>query len=100
MAFVWVVVALACVWRLRAWHVAPGDILVLAPLLYIGFIAPTYIFSAFVPFQNHLASSGYRLVAQVTPPVILWLAGQSALSRATASTAGGNAARGDILCAS
>jgi hypothetical protein len=32
------------------------------------------VFSAFAPYQQHVASSFFRLVAQVTPVLVLWLA--------------------------
>lgn len=53
---------------------APRALLLLAPLLYIGAMACSYFFSAYTPLSAHLANSGYRLVAQVTPPVVVWLA--------------------------
>jgi hypothetical protein len=53
---------------------APRALLLLAPLLYLGAMACGYFFSAYAPLSAHLANSGYRLVAQVTPPVVVWLA--------------------------
>lgn len=76
-SFVWVLVALAATLHVLARRAVLGDMLLLAPLLYLGAMATGYLFSAFVPFESHLLSSGYRLVAQVTPLSVLWLASQT-----------------------
>lgn len=46
----------------------------ITPLCYVCVMASVYLFSAFVPFRAHLASSGFRLVAQVLPLLVVWLA--------------------------
>ncbi len=53
---------------------APRAIFFLAPLLYLGAMASVYLFSAYLPLSAHLASSGYRLIAQVVPLLVVWLA--------------------------
>lgn len=78
-SFVWVLVALIAVLQLCARRTVPGDLFLLAPLLYLGMMAASYLYSAFVPFENHLLSSGYRLVAQVTPLCLVWLASQTSI---------------------
>lgn len=72
-SFVWVLAAFAAILQIPSWRLAPRDILLLAPLLYLAVMAGTYLVSGFVPFENHLNSSGYRLLAQMSPLLVLWL---------------------------
>lgn len=58
--------------RASVW--SPRALLLLAPLAYIAVMACGYFFSAYLPLSAHLANSGYRLIAQVTPPLVIWLA--------------------------
>lgn len=71
--FVWLFVLPPLVKRLFTPRVAPTDVFLLAPLLYLAIMATSYLFSAYTPLTEHLASSGYRLIAHVTPLVVLWL---------------------------
>jgi hypothetical protein len=41
--------------------------------IYLALSSSVYIFSAFVPFEQHVISSIDRLVGQVTPLVLLWI---------------------------
>ncbi len=50
------------------------DLLPATALLYLGVMSLTYVFSAFVPYQQHIASSVFRLIAQVVPLPVLWMA--------------------------
>lgn len=52
---------------------APHFTLLITPLLYITIMSFLYLFSAFVPYQQHIVSSDFRLVAQVLPLAVLWL---------------------------
>ena len=42
-------------------------------LLYAVLTGVTYIFSAFVPYEQHITSSIDRLLAEVVPLLVLWL---------------------------
>ncbi|HZY44121.1 MAG TPA: hypothetical protein VFF70_05150 [Anaerolineae bacterium] len=55
-------------------HLTARDVLLVAPILYIALISSSYIFSSHVPYQQHVVSSIDRLIAQVMPLPILWLA--------------------------
>jgi hypothetical protein len=46
----------------------------LTGFLYVATMAWVYVFSAYVPYQQHMAASYLRLVAQVTPLPLLWIA--------------------------
>ena len=48
--------------------------LLLPALAYLGLIVIFYIFSDFGSYQQHLVSSAFRLVGQLIPLIILWLA--------------------------
>jgi hypothetical protein len=45
-------------------------------LLYLVTMGLGYVFSGFVPYQEHIESSFYRLLAQVVPLLALWIAFQ------------------------
>lgn len=60
--------------RKGAPFVSARAIFLLAPFFYLLVMASAYLFSAFTPYPAHLASSGYRLVAQVVPFILVWLA--------------------------
>jgi hypothetical protein len=79
--YVWPVAALVGLfeWRAaarglgaRAWRTA--RLLPATALLYLGWIGLPYVFSAFVPYEGHVASSAYRLIAHVVPLPVLWMA--------------------------
>jgi hypothetical protein len=42
-------------------------------LLYLGLAALGYIFSAYVPYQQHVINSFFRLASHVAPLAVLWL---------------------------
>jgi hypothetical protein len=44
-----------------------------AAILYLALLASAFFFSAYVPYQQHMASSYYRIVAQVSPLLVLWI---------------------------
>ncbi len=52
----------------------PVGLAVWTTTLYLAAITPAYLFSAYAPWQQHVASSFFRLAAQVAPLVVLWLA--------------------------
>ncbi|MGH2592048.1 MAG: hypothetical protein ACRDGG_00890 [Anaerolineae bacterium] len=54
-----------------------ADALLLAAVLYLGLMSLSYIVSDFVPYEAHIASSFFRLVAQVVAWPVLWMAGRS-----------------------
>jgi hypothetical protein len=72
-ALLWPAAALCALCRPRSSSLAPA-LLPLAALLYLGALSMSYFFSAYAPYQQHMASSYYRLVAQVSPLVVLWIA--------------------------
>jgi hypothetical protein len=45
-------------------------------VLYIGTMSLGYVVSGFVPYQQHIENSFYRLVAHVAPLLVLWMARQ------------------------
>jgi hypothetical protein len=55
----------------------PSNLLPLAAVIYLIVMSLTYVFSAFVPYQAHIASSAYRLAGHVTALLALWLATRS-----------------------
>jgi len=58
-----------------------NDILLDTLLLYIVLILFSYIFSDFVPFQQHVVSSIDRIAAQIAALLVVWGGGQVALQR-------------------
>lgn len=50
-----------------------ANILPLTALLYVGLMGSTYLFSDFVPFQQHVLASVFRLGSQVVILPVLWL---------------------------
>ena len=73
-SFVWVFAALLALLKIFLQPRAPANPFFVAPFLYLAVMACAYLFSAYAPYTAHLASSGYRLVAQVTPLLVVWLA--------------------------
>jgi 4-amino-4-deoxy-L-arabinose transferase-like glycosyltransferase len=51
-----------------------ADIWPLVALVYLGAMSFAYVFSDFVPFQQHVVSSVDRLLAHVAPLLVLWIA--------------------------
>lgn len=77
-AFVWLCAALVLLLRL-AWPAdAAYDLYLASAFLYVAIMSSTYLFSDYAPYTAHLANSGYRLIAHVTPFIIIWLALQRA----------------------
>ncbi|HLF28102.1 MAG TPA: glycosyltransferase family 39 protein [Anaerolineae bacterium] len=54
-----------------------ANLYLLIAACYLGLMSLSYIFSAYAPYQQHVASSVDRLVAHVAPLPVLWLAHQS-----------------------
>jgi hypothetical protein len=50
------------------------DLLPTTALLYLAPMGLAYVFSAFVPYQQHIASSVHRLTAHVVALPVLWIA--------------------------
>lgn len=76
--YVWPLAALVALWGWRK-DARPGRIPFLLPLtalLYLVLMSVAYLFSDFVPYQQHVASSGFRIITHVTPLLTLWLARQ------------------------
>lgn len=76
--FVWLCAALIVLLRLARRAGATHDLYLVSASLYVLTMSLSYIFSDYAPYTAHLASSGYRLVAHVTPFIIIWLALQRA----------------------
>jgi hypothetical protein len=55
------------------WIERPSRIFLSVTLVYLGVVAAGYIFSDFVPYQQHILSSFYRIAAQVASLPVLWL---------------------------
>lgn len=72
---------------LALWHWRSGARLDRVPalfpltaVLYLGLMSLAYVFSDFAPYQQHVVSSGRRLVAHVTHLLGLWMV-RSGLTR-------------------
>ncbi|MSP11893.1 MAG: hypothetical protein EXR62_02930 [Chloroflexi bacterium] len=78
-AYIWPLVGLCaiCLWftgRLRSGPPRWGTgLILLVAYMYLGLMGLSYIFSVYTPYQAHVASSFYRLAAQVVPLPVLWL---------------------------
>jgi|GEM_PF-2590851 len=57
---------------------AAANLLPVTALLYIIMVGATFFFSAFVPYEQHILSSIDRLIAQVAPLAVIWLASRAA----------------------
>ncbi|MBI3731947.1 MAG: glycosyltransferase family 39 protein [Chloroflexi bacterium] len=78
--FVWPLTALLAV-ALVAMKVPvepAARLLPLAALIYLALMSLTYVFSAYVPYQQHVLTSSYRLMAHVAPLMVVWVAGWTA----------------------
>lgn len=64
----------------RGTHRQAADLLPVAALLYFGVMSSTYVFSDFVPYQQHVVSSVDRLLAHVAPLTVLWIAYRCAVA--------------------
>ena len=51
-----------------------GHLLLATPIICLCLMAFGYVFSAYVPYQQHIASSVNRLAVHVAPMVVLWIA--------------------------
>lgn len=71
--FLWPMVLLLFLWNWRTLRVDSFHWPFTAAVLYIGIMSLTYIVSDYAPYQQHLASSAYRLVAQVAAWPLVWL---------------------------
>jgi hypothetical protein len=60
-----------------------ATLLPLMILLYLGAMGLGYMFSGFVPYQEHIESSFFRLIAHVVPILVLWMAYQGIEADAT-----------------
>ncbi|HSJ56912.1 MAG TPA: hypothetical protein VLC95_07010 [Anaerolineae bacterium] len=90
-SFVWPLALLVAVWPwrptlslARRTRRRLSAMLPITAGLYLGVMTAGYLFSSFVPFQAHFASTFYRLAAHVVPLVVLWVA-YVALDRQDAS---------------
>jgi len=79
-SFIWPLSVLCGLFGRRATSPATGpssrwaiNLLPLTAFIYVGLMSLGYVFSAFVPYQQHIASSLYRLMAHVTPLPVLWM---------------------------
>jgi hypothetical protein len=54
-----------------------ANLLPVTALLYIIMVGVTFFFSAFVPYEQHILSSIDRLIAQVAPLAVIWLASRA-----------------------
>jgi hypothetical protein len=51
----------------------PATLLLLVPILYVGIMGIPYLFSDFVPYDQHILSSFFRINAHVVLLLLLWL---------------------------
>lgn len=74
--FVWVIVSVILLVRLSELRRAarrPKTLLLFVPVFYLGIMCIPYIFSDFVPYQQHILSSFFRIDAHVLLLLLLWL---------------------------
>lgn len=78
--FIWLIVALLALVSLitarpfaRAWLGRPSRLFLIVTPTFLSVMAASYAFSSFVPYEQHILSSFYRLVAQVAALPVLWL---------------------------
>jgi hypothetical protein len=84
-SFVWPVVGATVVFGLaRGRCGVPSSLWPLTAILYLLAMSASYVFSAFVPYQQHVVSSIDRLIGHVTPLVTLWVLSSWASARAVA----------------
>jgi hypothetical protein len=71
------VTALVVAWPATRRAGRAGSLCLLLPAAaatYLGMMTLTYLFSAYVPYQQHVLASAYRLGSDVLPLVVLWWA--------------------------
>jgi hypothetical protein len=74
-SYVWLAVTVCLFLSLATRPRLPrADFLLVAAVIYVGLMNAAYVFSAFVPYQQHVISSIDRIVGHVTPLLILWVA--------------------------
>ncbi len=79
-SFVWLLATIVGISALRARRrVDSADLLFITAFVYLGLISFGYVFSNFAPYQQHIVSSIDRLLAHVTPLLVLWIAHQGVL---------------------
>jgi hypothetical protein len=54
-------------------HLSASGVLLLVPICYMGAVSLAYVFSAYVPYEAHVASSVFRLAAHIFPLLVLWV---------------------------
>lgn len=70
--FLWIAVAAAVVWRVGKPRRAP-DVLLVSAALYLIMMGLSFVFSDYVPYQQHIAASSDRILAHLVPLGLLWL---------------------------
>jgi hypothetical protein len=74
--FLWLLVPLAFLLKLtRSGRIVkrPSILFLLVPVLYLGTMSIPYLFSNFVPYQQHILSSFFRINAHILLLLLLWL---------------------------
>ena len=72
---IWYILLGVLIWRRPSLRRgSDATIFWLLPLLYAGVMLITYLFSNWVDIQHHINTSYYRLLLQVTPLVMVYLA--------------------------
>ena len=74
--YLWLIALLLVFWQWRTGNRLrrASSLLPLTAALYLGSMALAYTFSDFVPYQQHVVSSAWRLVSHVTPLLAFWIA--------------------------
>ncbi len=72
----WLLAALGGLLRLgrRRGSVQSGDLLLWVAVGYLAAVTASYFFSTYEPYPQHIATSAFRLIAQVAPLPALWIA--------------------------
>jgi len=76
-SFVWPLTLLFALRRSRAAGTGPrasADLLPVTATLYLALMSTAYLFSTYVPYQQHVANSFHRLAMHVVTLLVLWVA--------------------------
>lgn len=74
--FLWIIVSLVLLARpvkLSRVMKRPSILLLLVPVFYLALMAVPYLFSDFVPYEQHILSSFFRINAHILLLLLLWL---------------------------
>ncbi|HYP20125.1 MAG TPA: glycosyltransferase family 39 protein, partial [Chloroflexia bacterium] len=71
------IVAVLTLFARKRRHTPAGNLLLVTALLYIPLAGLIYVFSDFVPYEQHVLSSIDRVLAPLAPLLVVWVASQA-----------------------